>query len=166
MCIPLLGALIAAAGAVMTGVGQSQQLKAQETAMRHNEKVAILQAEDALSRGEAEVKIHAQKVRQLLAEQRMATPGVDMSSPLYQDIYDDTELFAMLDAEMILENSRRESWTHYNRAQGYNIQAEGAAGAQGAVIAGTVLGAASAVGEGWYRYSELKPAKTKKKDDE
>lgn len=156
MCIPILGALIAAAGAVMTGVGQSQQLKAQETAMRHNEKVAILEAHDALQRGEEEVRRHGADVRMLLARQRGSLPGIDMSSPLFQNIYDDTELSAMLDAEMILENSRREAWTHYNRAQGYDIQAEAAEGAQGMVMGGTILGAASAAGEGWYRWSQLK----------
>ena len=155
MCIQILGALIAVAGTIISGVGQSKQLKAQEKAMRHNEEVAMLSAKDALERGDEAVRQHALEARRLLADQRMSMPGLDPASPLFSQIYDDTELFTMLDAEMILENSRREAWGHYTQAQGFDIQAEGMAGAQKWNTASTVIGSASAAAEGWYRFSRL-----------
>jgi hypothetical protein len=136
-----------AASTAISGTAQVKQAKAAQRTFNANARTQMRLAQDAIDRGETEVKQHAMRVRRLLADQTRAR-GVDPSSPFFDRIYSDTDLFSMLDEQMIIENHAREAWVHTERAKGFEIHAQ-AAGAQVPYIqAGMALNLAGTVARG------------------
>lgn len=120
-------ALLASAAASV--FGSFYQARAQASAQRiqglyekqiyeTNARLAELQAQDAIRRGEEEAEEYKRRVRQVIGAQRAAfgAQGVDVSfgSPL--DIQEETAQLGALDALMIKNNAWREAW-------GYRVQA-------------------------------------------
>lgn len=90
---------------------QSQQLEA-------NARIADIQADDAIKRGESEAKAHRRRVRLQIGEQRagLAAQGLDLESGSALDIQKDTAGFGAEDEVTIKNNAFREAW-------GYKVQA-------------------------------------------
>lgn len=104
----------------MSAKGQRAEGKYQEAIMRQNARVAEMQAEDAIDRGEVEESILRLQIRALIGSQRasMGAQGIeindaDESAGLVQL---STRAQGEYDALLIRNNAAREAW-------GYKVQA-------------------------------------------
>ncbi len=111
-------------------------------------------ADDALERGQENIRERMAQHRRALARARMRYRGIDISggSPLVA--FDSLDLIAQRDAEMLLENSRREAWEWMQRAQGFQMQASDLMAARSAVTATAAVGiTANVLQSGYSLYS-------------
>lgn len=101
------------------GSFQSQQLMA-------NSRIANLQAEDAIFRGNEDAKAHKQKVKQLIGSQRAAAgaQGIDVNTGSALDVQTDAAGQGEIDALTIRNNAFREAWGYRVQASDYQTQAE------------------------------------------
>jgi hypothetical protein len=146
--------IASAAGAGMSAYAQSQQARAQRDAARYNQKVAEMQAADALDRGTQEQERLGRKISALRGEQvtAMAANGLDLS---YGDqtpasVLAQTDYYGLEDQRMVANNANREAAAYRNRANMSGMQM--AALDPFAAGAGSLLTGAGAVAEKWNRY--------------
>lgn len=90
-----------------------------------NARIAEVQAEDALARGDENVQRFKEQINQLLGKQRaaLAASGVELGSGSAFQIQEDTMRRADLDALQIKNNAAREAWGF--RVQATNFQTAG-----------------------------------------
>lgn len=149
---------------IQQGKAAEGQAKYQAKVAENNSKIARMQAEDALQRGQVEEQQHRRKVQQMLSTQRtaIAGSGFDLGDETSQDILGDTAMFGEFDALTIRDNAAREAWGFRNQANNYTAEAgmQRAAGANARrmsyISAGTdLLGGASKLSyqQGWGRSS-------------
>lgn len=163
---PMLSMATQAAGVGMQAYGAMQKSQAEADAANYqaaiqanNQRLAEIQAEDAIQRGEKAVEDHTRKVAALKGAQTasMAARGLDLSEGTPLSILTDTDLFGEMDKNTIKANAGREAWGY--RAQAANagsnasllrMQAEN----QSPLLtgAGTLLAGAGQVADKWYRY--------------
>jgi hypothetical protein len=109
------------AGRAEKKIGQLQNESAQSEAavLEYNAKVADLQAQDAIARGNEEENRYRTQVRGLVGSQRVAgaASNVDVGFGSALDVQVDTARQGELDALTIRNNAAREAW-------GYSVQAE------------------------------------------
>lgn len=160
------GTAVSAAGTGLQAFGAMQQSQAASDAANYqaavsanNAKLAEIQAQDAIDRGEKAAEEHSRKVAALKGAQTasMAARGLDLSEGTPLSILTDTDLFGAIDKNTIKANAGREAWGY--RAQAANsssnagllrMQAEN----QSPLLsgAGTLLAGAGQVADKWYRY--------------
>jgi len=126
----LLPALLASTAITTIGQSISSAIstkamgEAQKATFETNARMAKLQAEDAIKRGDKAAALHAQKVKKLIGAQRAAYAGqgVDISigSPL--DIQEETAELGALDVLTIRNNAYREAWGYRAQALDYTTQ--------------------------------------------
>ena len=120
---------VSALSSIGTAFAQSGAQKAasiyQESVYRSNERMAEVQAADAISRGEKEAKKTLQNTRVLVGAQRaaMAAQGLDLESGSALDIQQETAGIGAMDALDIKNNAWREAWGYKVQANQYGQQA-------------------------------------------
>lgn len=146
--LPALMAVQAVSGAY----SQYQQGKARKYASRANERVAEMQAKDALARGREAEAVSRQKGRKVRGSQRaaMAAQGIrtDFGSAL--DIQQETEDIGELDALNIRLSAAREAFGYQSQARGF------AAEGNQAMRAGTIGGLDTLLSGGIKAYDAYK----------
>jgi hypothetical protein len=160
------GTAMQAAGFVGQAFTSMQQSQAtadaanyQAAVQANNARLAEIQAQDAITRGEKAVEDHSRKVAALKGSQTasMAARGLDLSEGTPLSILTDTDLFGEMDKNTIKANAGREAWGYRAQAANaganaglYRMQAEN----QSPLLtgAGTLLAGAGAVSDKWYRY--------------
>jgi len=118
--------VIVAASSAISVIGstytQSRAIKSQgayeQQVANSNARMAELQSEDAIRRGETEAQNYSFQVKKLLGSQRarLAAQGLDLGFGSASDVLQDTARFGALDTLTIRNNATRE-------ALGYQIQA-------------------------------------------
>jgi hypothetical protein len=131
---------MAAASSILLGIGaislaaayqQSETMKAQGDFQRQqfetNARLAEMQAQDTIKRGDEDAAAYKKQVKQVIGSQRaaMAAQGIELDSGSALDIQEETAGIGALDALTIKNNAWREAW-------GYRMQASSMAG-QGAM---------------------------------
>lgn len=141
------------AGTALSAYGQYQQASAARDAARYNQKVAEIQASDALDRGDQEQAMLGRKVADLRGRQRvaMAKSGLDLNEGSPAAILDQTDYYGLEDQRTIANNARREAAGYANRGNLAGMQADG----MDPLLAtgGSLLTNAGAVADKWYRYN-------------
>lgn len=99
------------------------QSKWQEMQLQTNERLANMQAEQAVKRGDKEAQAIRQKTKQLIGSQRaaLAAQGIEVNADTSADIQADTASLGALDALTAKNNAWLEAW-------GYKVQANDYAG--------------------------------------
>lgn len=157
--VQLGGLGMQAYGAMQKSQGEADAANYQAAVQANNQRVAEIQAQDAIDRGEKAAQDHSRKVAALKGSQTasMAARGLDLTEGSPLSILTDTDLFGAIDKNTIKSNAAREAWGY--RAQGANagdnskllrMQAEN----QSPLLtgAGTLLAGAGQVADKWYRY--------------
>jgi len=109
---------------------QAQAAKTQGAYQRQqyefNARMANLQAEDSIRRGDKEAKAHKKKVKGLIGSQRaaMAAQGIEVNADSALDIQADTAAQGAADALQIKNNAWREAWGY--RVAAASNQGQGA----------------------------------------
>lgn len=98
--------------------------KAQKAAYETNARLANLQAEDAIKRGDREAMIHAQKVKKLIGAQRAAlgAQGIEVDTGSALDVQAEAAQFGAMDVETIRNNAYREAWGYRSQALDYTTK--------------------------------------------
>ena len=157
---------MSAVGSYQQGQAAQAQANYQAAVSRNNQILAERAAQDALTRGEANVAAQARRTRQLISRQRVAQAGmgqlVDVGSAL--DLTVDTAGLGKLD-ELTLRNmaereafaARVEAGSH--GAQAGLLQAQGASAARAGTTGafGSLLTGAGSVADKWYQFRREDP---------
>lgn len=166
MCEPvslaIAGTAIAAAGSIVQGVNQSNQMRYAARVADANAAMDRAAAQDAIDRGAKEEQRQYRKNAQLLGQQRaaLAANGLEVDFGSAADIQGDTKRIGWEDASTIRQNAIRE-------AKGYEISAannvdkaaSSRAGASAAVI-GSVFDAGSTILSGASQVAKLKAGRS------
>ena len=127
-------ALLALAGAqvastIASSYTQSRAIKAQgayeSQIAESNARLAGLQSEDALARGEQEARNYQINLKKLQGTQRasLAAQGLDLGYGSAADVLSDTAYLGAMDVLTIRNNAFRESWGYDIQASEYRSQA-------------------------------------------
>jgi hypothetical protein len=152
--IGLAGMGMSMAGQAMQGKAQKQQYRAAAKASDANRIMMREMSDDALKRGKEAALRRMAVHRQALANLRMRYRGIDssMGSPIVA--FDSLDLAAQRDGEMLIENSRRESWEYLERGKQYSAQAADYRAASSLVGASTAVGIATSVLQTGYQMTQ------------
>ena len=116
------------AGGAERDAGNAEQAAANDRArlINWNAKVADLQAQDAITRGQEEEQRIRMGLRQIIGSQRAsrAASNVDISVGSAVDIQADAARLAELDVLTTRNNAAREAWGYNVEAQDLRMQAE------------------------------------------
>lgn len=124
---------ILAGSVLLQGISAMQQSKAQKQEgafqsqqLTANSRIANLQADDAIFRGNQDAADHRQKVKQLIGAQRAASgaQGIDVNSGSALDVQTDAAGQGAIDELTIKNNAWREAWGYRVQASDYQTQAE------------------------------------------
>lgn len=93
------------------------QGKYQSTVAESNARLADIQSQDAIDRGNQAANKNTDKTRQLIGSQRasLAAQGIDVNSGSAADVQADSASLGALDSATIKNNAYREAW-------GYKVQ--------------------------------------------
>lgn len=152
MCDPVSMMAMTAASAGMQAAGAYSESKAARAGHKYNARIADVQAQDALMRGETEVQRQNMRTRQLKGTQRaaMAAAGLDITEGSALNILTDTDVMGDYDAAMLRANAEREASGYRSEA---NIHRFRAAQERPLVAAATsLLTSSSQVASQWYGY--------------
>jgi len=122
-----LGTSVLSTGA--TAYSQSNAIrtqgKYQQQQLETNMRLANIQANDAIARGESAANEQKKKVKQLIGTQRaaLAAQGIEVNSDTALDIQADTAGMGALDVLTIKNNAWREAWGYKVQALDYSGQA-------------------------------------------
>jgi hypothetical protein len=128
---------VAASGAAAVGAfssasnaySQSQAMKSQGEWSRMqsetNARLAKMQADDAIKRGDKEAQEHRKQTSQLIGKQRanMAAQGIELDSGSALEIQQEAKVMGEADALTIKNNAWKEAWGYRVNAQ--NIRGQG-----------------------------------------
>ncbi len=89
-----------------------------------NARLAELNADDAVRRGDKEAEAHKRRVKQLVGAQRaaLAAQGIEIDADSALDVQEDTKLQGELDVQTIKNNAWREAWGYKVQANNYTSQ--------------------------------------------
>lgn len=143
---------LSAAGAATSAIGAYQQAKVAGDVAARNAKIADLQAEDALRRGENEAAELRRRVAATKSAQRvsLAAKGLDLTYGTAADLQDQTDFFGESDVATVRTNARKEAWSR--RSQSTNFQAEALSQRPWLTAGSTLLAGAGQVASRWYDY--------------
>lgn len=143
---------LSAAGAATSAIGAYQQAKVAGDVAARNAKIADLQAEDALRRGENEAAELRRRAAATKSAQRvsLAAKGLDLTYGTAADLQDQTDFFGESDVATIRTNARKEAWAR--RSQGATFQAEALSSRPWLSAGSTLLAGAGQVADKWYAY--------------
>lgn len=143
---------LSAAGAATSAIGAYQQAKVAGDVAARNAKIADLQAEDALRRGENEAAELRRRAAATKSAQRvsLAAKGLDLTYGTAADLQDQTDFFGESDVATIRTNARKEAWAR--RSQGATFQAEALSSRPWLSAGSTLLAGAGQVASRWYDY--------------
>ena len=146
--------LTSAAGAGLSAYGQYRQAEAAQQAAIYNQKVAGIQARDALDRGEREGEAMGRKISAMRGQQRanMAANGLDLSYGSPAAVLDQTDYYGLEDQRTIANNARREAAAYESRGNLYGMQASSADPMLAS--SGSLLTGSGIVADKWYRYNQ------------
>lgn len=114
--------VVQAAGTAATSYAQSKAQKSegdyQKQIYESNARLADIQADDAIRRGEKDAKQHKKNVKRLIGSQRaaLAAQGLDLEADDALAIQQESAEYGALDVLEIKNNAWREAW-------GYKVQA-------------------------------------------
>lgn len=143
---------LSAAGAATSVIGAYQQAKVAGDVAARNAKIADMQAEDALRRGENEAAELRRQVAATKSAQRvsLAARGLDLTYGTAADLQDQTDFFGALDVATVRTNARKEAWSR--RSQSATFQAEALSQRPWLSAGSTLLAGAGQVADKWYAY--------------
>lgn len=143
---------LSAAGTGISALGAYQQAKLAGDVAARNAKLADLQAEDVLRRGENEAADLRRRVAATKSAQRvsLAAKGLDLTYGTAADLQDQTDFFGESDVATVRTNARKEAWAR--RSQGANFQAEALSQRPWLSAGSTLLAGAGQVASRWYDY--------------
>ena len=143
---------LSAAATGISALGAYQQAKLAGDVAARNAKLADLQAEDALRRGENEAADLRRRVAATKSAQRvsLAAKGLDLTYGTAADLQDQTDFFGESDVATVRTNARKEAWAR--RSQGANFQAEALSQRPWLSAGSTLLAGAGQVASRWYDY--------------
>ena len=143
---------LSAAGTAISAMGDYQQSKVAGEVAARNAKLADLQAEDALRRGENEAAELRRRVAATKSAQRvsLAAKGLDLTYGTAADLQDQTDFFGESDVATVRTNARKEAWSR--RSQSANFQAEALSQRPWLSAGSTLLVGAGQVADKWYTY--------------
>lgn len=103
-----------------------QQGKARRYASRANERIAEMQAKDALARGQEAEALSRQKGKKVRGSQKaaLAAQGIRVDYGSAQDIQQETEDISELDALNIRLNAAREAFGYQSQARGFAAEGQ------------------------------------------
>lgn len=149
-----MGAAVAKAGAAaLGGVGKFLSIRgeyqaglADEAQLRTNRRLAELEAQDALARGEKDAERVRAEGRQVIGQAKAAlgASGAVANSGSALDALVDTARFTEADAQQVRANAMREAWGHRVQGAQYGYAETVARKRRQAALAGGVL---SGIGE-------------------
>lgn len=133
----------------LTAYSANQQSRAQKDMANYNAKVAEIQAQDAITRGNEEASKVRRQYAQMAGRQRaeLAAKGLDLTEGTTADVIDQTDFFSQIDQNTARDNAAREAWNLRARRQGYQYEASTQRPGQAAFLAG-----AGTVASRWYSY--------------
>jgi apolipoprotein N-acyltransferase len=156
--LALVSAGVSAVGGLAAGYAKNQQAKAQAQIDNRNASISQNAANDAVERGDEDLRRHFQQVGQLRGQQRaaLAANGVDVDFGSAADLQVDTTLAAQADATIIAENAQREADSYRINASNYRASAATAkAAGRTAMVAGAFDAGRSILG-GAQQYASAK----------
>lgn len=124
---------IVAISALMTGASAYSQSKAQKSEGAYqaqqfetNSRIANLQADDAIFRGNQDAARHKQQVKKVIGAQRaaMGAQGIEINADSALDVQADTAGLGAIDEATIKNNAFREAWGYRVAGADYASQAE------------------------------------------
>jgi len=141
-----------AAGAGMSAYGAYQQSESAQKAADYNAKLAKLQGQDALDRGDLDQQAIGRKQAALRGSQaaNMAANGLDLSYGSPAALLDQTDYYGNADQETAANNARREAAGYGSRATMSQIQADSYSPMMSG--AGSLLTSSGTVADRWYKY--------------
>lgn len=156
--LALVSAGVSAVGGLATAYSMNQQAKAQAKMEGRNAVMAQDAANDAVERGEEDLKRHFYKVGQLRGAQRaaLAANGVDVDFGSAADLQVDTTLLAQADATTIYENAQREADSYRISAGNYQASAATAKAKGRSALVGGAFDAGRSILGGAQQFSGLK----------
>lgn len=140
------------AGAGMSAYGSYKQAEAAKDAASYNQKVANIQASDALDRGATEQEQLGRKISALKGQQtaNMAANGLDLSSGTPAAVLEQTDYYGLEDQRTVANNARREAAGYNARATMSGMQADSYD--PGMSAGASLLTSAGTVADRWYKY--------------
>lgn len=126
MCEPTMIMLTMLAGTGMSAYGQREAAKTNERIQDINAYRSHMASEDAIERGELEANRTRREARRVQGSQRaaLAANGVVIDEGTALSLQEDTGFIGELDAQTILENSRREARGYQWDALGSRLQGQ------------------------------------------
>lgn len=143
---------LSAAGTAVSAMSAYQQSKVAGDVAARNAKMADLQAEDALRRGEREAAELQRRVASTKSAQRvsLAAKGLDLTYGTAADLQDQTDFFGASDVATTRMNARKEAFAR--RGQSANFQAEALSQRPWLSAGSTLLAGGGQVADKWYTY--------------
>ncbi len=131
------------AGAYSQSQALEMQANYQKTQSEMNAKLADMQAEDAIKRGNKAAGQVKQQAKRMQGAQRaaLAAQGIDIDSGSAAEIQENTEVLSAMDAMQVKNNAWKEAWGFKvqalnTRAEGSWAQAAGQAAARNTLLTG------------------------------
>jgi len=140
------------AGTGMQAYGQYQQAQAAKDAATYNQKVANIQANDAIDRGDLEQQQLGRKISALRGQQtaNMAANGLDLSSGTPAAELAQTDYYGLEDQRTVANNANREAAGYRTRATMAGMQADSYN--PGLTAGASLLSGGGQVADRWYKY--------------
>lgn len=148
MCAgPELGIIFGILGGGAKAAGQVSESQSAATAAAYNADVARLQANDAIARGQEDVRRLRQQVAAMIGSQRATFSGqgvmVDTGTPLAVQV--DTTEQSERDVITLRNNALREAWGYRTQAKLLDSQGSASKKAGSQAALGTLLGTAGTI---------------------
>lgn len=136
----------------MSTYGAYQQSEAAKNAAEYNAKVAAIQGQDAIDRGDTDQQAIGRKQAAVRGQQQanMAANGLDLSSGSPAAILDQTDYYGLADQATVINNSRREAAGFTSRGAMASAQAD--AYSPMASAGASLLTSSGTVADRWYKY--------------
>ncbi len=140
------------AGLALSGYGAYKQSEAAKQAAQYNAKVAAMQGQDAIDRGDTDQQTVGRKQAAMRGQQtaNMAANGLDLSSGSPSAILDQTDYYGLADQATTINNSRREAAGFKSRSAMASAQAD--AYSPLTTAGASLLTSSGTVADRWYKY--------------
>lgn len=137
----------------LSAASAQQQASNNRRTAEYNAKVAEIQAQDAITRGNEESSKVRRQYAQMEGRQRaeLAAKGLDLTEGTVADVIDQTDFFSQIDQNTARTNAAREAWGLRARRNAYQYEASTQKPGQAAFLAG-----AGTVASKWYATSGTK----------
>ncbi len=139
-------------GLALSAYGAYNQSKAAKQAAQYNAKVAEMQGQDAIDRGDTDQQTVGRKQAAMRGQQtaNMAANGLDLSSGSPSAILDQTDYYGLADQATTINNSRREAAGFKSRSAMASAQAD--AYSPLTTAGASLLTSSGTVADRWYKY--------------